>query len=86
MGAECLQVSEEKDKTSFQSREYYLRLVDSTNNLVAVAGRQPKDLLLNETQRYWQHFIDANNHHYHQVSIMLHTEDFQIWGYLQVGA
>ena len=85
IGTGCSQVTEEEEKTSFQYREYYIRLLNPTGNLVAVAGRQPKNVLLNETQGYWQHFIDANNHHYQQVSVMLHTEDFQIWGYLQVG-
>ncbi|MDJ0632340.1 MAG: ATP-binding protein [Xenococcaceae cyanobacterium MO_188.B29] len=85
IGTGCSQVTEEEQKTSFQSREYYIRLLNPTGNLVAVAGRQPKNILLNETRGYWQHFIDANSHHYQQVSIMLHTEDFQIWGYLQVG-
>ncbi len=82
---ECLRVSVEKKKASFQSREYYIRLLDPAGNLVAVAGRQTQDLLLNETQESWQHFIDADDHHYQQVSMMLHTQNFQIWGYLQVG-
>ena len=82
---ECLRVSVEKKKASFQSREYYIRLLDPAGNLVAVAGRQTQDLLLNETQESWQHFIDGDNHHYQQVSMMLHTQNFQIWGYLQVG-
>ena len=82
---ECLRVFVEKKKASFQSREYYIRLLDPAGNLVAVAGRQTQDLLLNETQESWQHFIDADNHHYQQVSMMLHTQNFQIWGYLQVG-
>ena len=82
---ECLRVSAEKKKASFQSREYYIRLVNPAGNLVAVAGRQPKNLLLNETQESWQHFIDGEHHHYQQVSMMLHTQNFKIWGYLYVG-
>ena len=85
VGTECLRVSAEKEKASFQSRAYYIRLLDPAGNLIAVAGKQPQDLLVNETQEYWQHFIDADDLHYQQVSMMLDTRDFQIWGYLQVG-
>lgn len=82
----CLQqVAQAKEKTSFSSQRYYLRLLAPNGNLVATAGRKPKDLLLNETSEYWQHFIDAEQLHYQQTSMMLHTEDFQVWGYLQVG-
>ena len=82
---ECLAVYAEKKKASFQSREYYIRLLNPAGNLVAVAGRQPKDLLLNDTQESWQYLVDADDRHYQQVSMILHTQDFQIWGYLHVG-
>ena len=82
---QCYSVYSEKKKASFQSRQYYFRLLDPAGNLVAVAGRQPQDLLLNETPKPWQKFIDAEHNNYQQVSLMLHTQNFQIWGYLQVG-
>ena len=85
VGTECPLLPEEKEKTSLQSRQYYIRLLEPAGNLVAVGGRQLQDLFLQEEQEYWQHFIDADEHHYQQVSISLHTSDFQLWGYLQVG-
>ena len=78
---ECSVVYAEKNKAGFQSREYYFRLLDPAGNLIAVAGRQPEDLLWNKTKK----FMDVDRDDYQQVSIMLHTHEFQIWGYLQVG-
>ena len=82
---ECLPVYIDKESASFQFRAYYIRLLNPVGNLIATAGRQPHDLLGNDTQNYWQQSSDTNHHPYRQVSIMLHTQDFQIWGYLQVG-
>ena len=82
---ECLPVYGNKQKVSVQFRAYYIRLLTPAGKAIATAGRQPQDLLGNDTQEYWQKFIDADNYPYQQVSLMLHTQDFQIWGYLQVG-
>ena len=82
---QCLPVTEEIEKATWQSREYYIRLLDPEGNLIAMAGRQPKDILLKETRDYWHHFIGADKHHYQQVSMTLDTRNFQLWGYLLVG-
>ena len=82
---ECLPVHLNQQKASFHSRQYYIRLLNPAGNLIATAGKQPQNLLGNRAKKYWQKFIDTDKHHYQQVSMMLHTQDFQIWGYLQVG-
>jgi two-component system OmpR family sensor kinase len=47
--------------------DYYIRLLNTSGKLVAVAG-----------------FPLANNQRYHQISLSLHTQNNQDWGYLQV--
>ncbi|MDJ0678611.1 MAG: HAMP domain-containing sensor histidine kinase [Xenococcaceae cyanobacterium MO_167.B52] len=77
INTECLEVTEKTKHTVLQHHRYYdIRLLDSGGNLIAVAGRQPQDLLSD----------DSNNNYYQQVSLMLHTKDFQDWGYVQVGS
>lgn len=85
VSTECSLIYAENENNNFQSRQHYIRLLNPAGDLVAVAGRSPKHFLDHGTQEYGQHFIDNDNHHYQQVSIMLHNQEFQIWGYLQVG-
>ncbi|MDJ0532211.1 MAG: ATP-binding protein [Xenococcaceae cyanobacterium MO_207.B15] len=85
VGTECSPVTEETQRSILQPRaNYYIRLVDPAGNLVAVSGKQPKNLRLNGA-KYQQDLVDADHNHYQQVSLMLHNKDFKIWGYLQVG-
>ena len=77
INTECIFVTEKIPYSILRHHRYYhVRLLDAAGNLIAVAGRQPQDLLSN----------DSNKNYYQQVSLMLHTKDFQIWGYLQVGS
>ncbi len=77
INTECVPVTEERPESILQHHRYYhIRLVDGAGNLIAVGGRKPQDLL-------WD---DTNQNYYQQVSLMLHTKDFQVWGYLQVGS
>ncbi|AFZ37959.1 integral membrane sensor signal transduction histidine kinase (plasmid) [Stanieria cyanosphaera PCC 7437] len=64
--------------------KYYLRLFDLSENLVAVAGMQPK-LPQILTQQQWETLTDSQNIRYQQISFLLHTQQGQNWGYLQVG-
>ena len=74
---QCLPITEERPRSILRHHRYYdVRLLDAAGNLIAVGGRQPQDLLSNDT----------NHNYYQQVSLMLHTKDFQVWGYLQVGS
>ena len=64
--------------------KYYLRLFDLSEDLVAVAGMQPK-LPQVSNQQQWETLTDAKGTRYRQISFLLHTQNAQNWGYLQVG-
>ena len=64
--------------------KYYLRLFDLSKNLVAVAGMQP-ELPQVSNQQQWETLIDSEGIRYRQISFLLHTQQGQNWGYLQVG-
>jgi signal transduction histidine kinase len=64
--------------------KYYLRLFDLSEDLVAVAGIQPK-LPQVYHQQQWATLTDSEDVRYRQISLLLHTQKAQDWGYLQVG-
>ena len=64
--------------------KYYLRMFDLSKNLLAVAGMQP-ELPQVSNQQQWETLIDAQGDRYRQISFLLHTQQGQNWGYLQVG-
>jgi signal transduction histidine kinase len=64
--------------------KYYLRMFNLSKNLVAVAGMQPK-LRQVANRQQWETLIDAEGTRYRQISFLLHTQNGQNWGYLQVG-
>lgn len=64
---------------------YYLRLVNLSGNLVALAGIHPPGLSTQYTPEKWQTVVDGNGIRYHQISVTLHTQDYRDWGYLQLG-
>ena len=64
--------------------KYYLRLFDLSENLVAVAGMQP-ELPQVSNQQEWETLTDPEGIRYRQISFLLHTQQGQNWGYLQVG-
>ena len=64
--------------------KYYLRLFNLSENLVAVAGMQPK-LPQVSNQQEWETLADAEGTRYRQISFLLHTQQGKNWGYLQVG-
>ncbi len=64
---------------------YYLRLVNLSGNLVALAGIHPPGLSTQYTPEKWQTVVDADGIRYHQISVTLHTQDYRDWGYLQLG-
>ena len=64
--------------------KYYLRLFNLSQDLVAVAGMQPKlPQVFNHQQGLT--LTDADGVRYRQISFLLHTQKAQDWGYLQVG-
>jgi signal transduction histidine kinase len=64
---------------------YYLRLLDNSGRLIAVAGTQPQGLPATSPQQAWQTLTDATGSRYDQISRVLHTWDSRPWGYMQVG-
>jgi two-component system OmpR family sensor kinase len=72
--------------------DYYLRLLDLSGQLVAVAGKQPQGLpaITPKIDRINKSPIetdlkDQQGVKYHQISLTLETTDSQQWGYLLVG-
>lgn len=64
---------------------YYIRLWDSSQRLVAVAGNDIPTLPAQFNAQRWQMLQDGDRQTYHQISLPLHTRDRQDWGTLQVG-
>ena len=64
---------------------YYIRLFDDSGKLIATAGAYPAELPPTFNSKYWQTIADTKGNIYHQISVSLHTETQQNWGYFQVG-
>lgn len=64
---------------------YYVRLLDLTGNLIAVAGLNSNGLPGIKSAKTWQTLTDNQGTRFHQISVVLHTEDGRDWGSLQVG-
>lgn len=64
---------------------YYIRLFDNSGNLIATAGAYPETLPPTFNPQPWQTITDSQGNIYHQISVSLHTQTQQDWGYFQVG-
>ena len=64
---------------------YYMRLFDTAGNLIAIAGTDFDKLPQTFSSQTWQTITDINGNVYHQISVSLHTQSQQDWGYFQVG-
>jgi signal transduction histidine kinase len=64
---------------------YYARLYDTSGRLIAIAGNYPEGLPQNLNKETWQTITDRSNKIYHQISLSLHTQTREDWGYFQVG-
>ncbi len=64
---------------------YYIRLFDSSGKLIATAGAYPAELSPEFNSQHWQTITDTQGNIYHQISVALHTNNQQDWGYFQVG-
>ena len=63
----------------------YVRLVDRTGRTIAQADFNPKQLPFALSQHKWQITTDKTGRRYRQLSLLLHTQDKQPWGYLHIG-
>ncbi|MCC3417435.1 MAG: two-component sensor histidine kinase [Microcoleus sp. PH2017_07_MST_O_A] len=64
---------------------YYIRLFDSSGKLIATAGAYPETLPPIFNSQHWQTIADSKGNIYHQISVSLHTNTLEDWGYFQVG-
>ncbi len=64
---------------------YYIRLFDNSGNLIATAGAYTEELPAKFNSQHWQTITDSKGNIYHQISVGLHTNNQQDWGYFQVG-
>lgn len=71
--------------TVYKDKQYYIRFVDGSGRLIAVAGFQPDELPPTVQTQVWQTVKDLQGNRYSQKSLLLHTQDNQDWGYIQVG-
>ena len=71
--------------TIYKDKQYYIRLIDTSQELIAVAGFTPEELPPTIEIQEWQTLKDSQGIRYHQKSLPLHTQDNQLWGYIQVG-
>ncbi len=65
--------------------DYYIRLLDNSHQIVAVAGFQPQGLPQTSGKNTWQTLKDAEGSRYHQISLSLHAQNNRPWGYMQMG-
>jgi two-component system OmpR family sensor kinase len=64
---------------------YYIRFFDISGKLIATAGYYPEGLPDVFNQKTWQFLKDSKGKDYHQITLALHTQNYQDWGYMQVG-
>ncbi|RAM51965.1 MAG: two-component sensor histidine kinase [Hapalosiphonaceae cyanobacterium JJU2] len=64
---------------------YYVRFFDNSGRLFAIAGSHPEALSSGFNQELWQTLKDGQGKLYHQISLTLHTQNNDDWGYMQVG-
>ncbi len=64
---------------------YYIRLFDDSGKLIATAGAYPEHLPPDFNSKHWQTIADTKGNIYHQISVSLHTNTQEDWGYFQVG-
>lgn len=70
----------------YKDKQYYIRFVNASGQLIAVAGFEPNELPpLVQTTQVRQTVKDSQSNRYSQMSLPLHTQDNQLWGYIQVG-
>ena len=69
----------------FSRNYYYIRLLDSSGNLIAVSGSSLPTLESQLTSETWQTLEDNRGNRYLFYSTPLHTRNNQIWGRLQLG-
>lgn len=65
---------------------YYIRLLDTAQNRIVLAGLKPHGLALSSSTTAWQYLQDKDKIRYRQITLPLQNPDAPLWGYLQVGS
>ena len=69
----------------YKDKKYYIRFINTSRQLIAVAGFHPDELPQTVQTKGWQTLKDTLGIRYSQKSLPLHTQDNRLWGYIQVG-
>ncbi|MBD6614836.1 two-component sensor histidine kinase [Komarekiella sp. 'clone 1'] len=88
VGTSCIQEqlsSKRHILSAINQGNYYVRFFDNYGRLIAIAGTYPEGLPLVFNKELWQTLKDSKGHFYHQISLVLHTQENRDWGYIQVG-
>ncbi|MCC5611854.1 HAMP domain-containing histidine kinase [Nostoc sp. CHAB 5834] len=64
---------------------YYVRFFDNSGRLIGTTGNYPDKISKISENEIWQTLKDGKGNLYHQVSLLLHTQDNNNWGYMHVG-
>ncbi len=64
---------------------YYIRLLDPSRDLIALAGLRPQGLAFPSPTSQWEYLRDEDNIRYRQITLPLQNPDAPLWGHLQVG-
>jgi signal transduction histidine kinase len=64
---------------------YYIRFLDTSGGLLGVAGTVPEGLPQVSKKQEWQTLSDHKGINYHQITVLLHTQNGVDWGYFQMG-
>ncbi|MBW4623364.1 MAG: HAMP domain-containing histidine kinase [Cyanosarcina radialis HA8281-LM2] len=64
---------------------YYVRFFDNSGRLVATTASDPQGKSPVFNSETWQTIKDDRGNLYHQVSLVLHTQNNLNWGYIQIG-
>lgn len=74
-----------RNLSAINQNSYYVRLFNPSGRLLAVAGNYPEGLSQDFERKTWQAVSDREGNNYRQITLLLHTQNEQDWGYLQVG-
>ncbi len=88
IGANCIQQQSDTKRHLLgivTKTSYYVRFFDISGKLIATAGSYPEGLPTIFNQKTWQFLKDSKGKDYHQITALLHTQNNQDWGYMQVG-
>jgi signal transduction histidine kinase len=87
-GASCIQQHPDSKRHFLgivTKTNYYVRFFDTSAKLIASAGSYSKGLPTIFNSKTWQFIKDGKDKNFHQITVVLHTQNHQDWGYMQVG-